>query len=488
MTGRKRQVVTLRSPKPSVRRSILFAAMLAPMLAGPAPGQEPQREEPAQLLPSAPEGWRFERMDLPADFAPDLPVAGFEELRFAPGMFEPAAPGYFSYALAVRSESRLEVDAAFLEDFLVRYYRGLCAAVGESRGMALDVSGVSARVAPGAHGFAAQVELFDAFTSGAPLTLAIEISVHHGDDSTELLGLASPAARDAGVWRTLRAMGRDWRAGRVEATYLNHVFLVVGDDSYAALLDSSWFGGGGLGASEERTTTQGSMTYTGLYVYGSHTYLEFLRSDEALGFRAGDSGVAFGFERAGGAARAAAALQAAGVNSFAGRRTRELAGEAVPWFEILGFEQPTTTSRLTLFALEYVPEFLARWHPKLPPQAPAITRHDVLERYAAALGQEGEHREALLGDLVEVRLALDEKELERFVACARALGLGVLERGPVHEVHGPAQRYVLEPSTAPGGVTELVLALTRDAPRETVELGAFTLELEGRRATLRRRP
>jgi hypothetical protein len=45
---------------------------------------EPQPKP--ELLPSAPKGWRFERIDFPLPFAPDLPHRGFEELRFAPGI------------------------------------------------------------------------------------------------------------------------------------------------------------------------------------------------------------------------------------------------------------------------------------------------------------------------------------------------------------------------------------------------------------------
>ena len=82
-------------------------------------------QEP-ELLPTAPDGWRFERIDMPLSFAPDLDYQGFEELRFAPGMFQPESASYFSYVLALRIAEDLNVDEAFLEDFLTSYYVGLC--------------------------------------------------------------------------------------------------------------------------------------------------------------------------------------------------------------------------------------------------------------------------------------------------------------------------------------------------------------------------
>ena len=57
---------------------LLLLSVVFPLL-----GQEPE------LLPPAPAGWRFERIDFPLDFAPDIEHEGFEELWFAPGMFAP---------------------------------------------------------------------------------------------------------------------------------------------------------------------------------------------------------------------------------------------------------------------------------------------------------------------------------------------------------------------------------------------------------------
>ncbi len=41
------------------------------------------QDKNSSLLP-VPEDWRFEKIDFPLDFAPDLDYQGFEELRFAP--------------------------------------------------------------------------------------------------------------------------------------------------------------------------------------------------------------------------------------------------------------------------------------------------------------------------------------------------------------------------------------------------------------------
>ena len=94
-------------------------------------------QDGAALLPPTPDGWRYERLDFPLSFAPDIELEGFEELRFAPGMFQPGSDTYFSYVLGIRAAGELTVDVAFLESFLLKYYRGLCAAVGEQHDLDL---------------------------------------------------------------------------------------------------------------------------------------------------------------------------------------------------------------------------------------------------------------------------------------------------------------------------------------------------------------
>ncbi len=51
-----------------------------------------------------PTDWRYEKIDLPLDFAPSINYNGFEELRFAPGMFDREAEKYFTYVFVISIE------------------------------------------------------------------------------------------------------------------------------------------------------------------------------------------------------------------------------------------------------------------------------------------------------------------------------------------------------------------------------------------------
>ena len=433
---------------------------------------------PDDLLPETPPGWRYERMDLPLAFAPELEYEGFEELRFAPGMFEPDSDSYFSYVFAIRIEEALSADADFLRTFLERYYLGLCRSVAESRELEVDLSGFSVTVVPedatSMRPIEATIEMVDAFGSGAPLTLAVELHTHAGPEHTEVLGLASPLPRDASVWDDLRAVGDAWRRDRAVPAFLNHFYVVPDAATYAALVADPFLAS--LAVRETRTTVRTDLTYTGLYLYGDTTYFEFLEPSEA--FPPGNTGIAFGFERAGGAEATATALRGRGLEAYVVPITRAYESEQVPWFHMLGITAPAD-SNLSLFALEYDPRFLASWYPELPPAAASIERAAILDRYAHVLAEGGERQVANLVDVTAIHLELDAKDTAHLGRVCAALGYapGRADGALVHD--GPGVRISIQPAARSRGVVAFDLALRTPIEREPLVLGRARFTFRG---------
>ncbi len=165
----------------------------------------------SSLLPKTPKEWRHERLAFPLSFAPDLKYQGFEELRFAPGMFNPQSDTYFTYIFALRLQGTHKVDSDFLRMFLLKYYRGLCEAVGADRDPPLDLERISVSVKKGEDErtggdvFLAEVVMFDAFVTGKPLTLNIEIMAADDPNAEAacLFALASPKPKSDKVWKLL---------------------------------------------------------------------------------------------------------------------------------------------------------------------------------------------------------------------------------------------------------------------------------------------
>jgi hypothetical protein len=158
-------------------RSSIVVPLLVPLLvvlAGACPSPAPPPAEPtARPAPpwATPAGFHGETIPFPLDFAPGVAHRGVEELRFAPGFRDPAAPGYWSYAFVWRTEDPATLDAAALGAELTTYFRGLIDAVDQARQIAnrdaivVTATPSGARVALAAH-------LIDAFTTKQPVELA----------------------------------------------------------------------------------------------------------------------------------------------------------------------------------------------------------------------------------------------------------------------------------------------------------------------------
>ena len=173
------------------------------------------QDAPPYTFP-APEGWGKERLPFPLTFAKDLDYKGFEDLRFAPGMFKPETGDYFSYAFLMWLEGKVTFDAKSLERDLMKYYKGLCTAVATSRKLDLDYSKIAVKAAlqdkkgrlggEEADVFHAQIDWYDPFVTGRPLTLHLEIWTRSADAGKRscLVAIASPKAKTEPIWEALR--------------------------------------------------------------------------------------------------------------------------------------------------------------------------------------------------------------------------------------------------------------------------------------------
>ncbi len=161
---------------------LCLAALIGAVPQAQAQAQVPAKT-PAQTLPTPPAlplrpGWRPERLEFPLTFAPTLPYAGVEDLRFSPGMFKRGAPDYFAYVFQWWLAGSPVFTPATLERDLEAYFRGLMATVAKEKGLVVDPASTHAAVkALGPGQFRAFVNTEDAFNGGAPVDLIINIQV-----------------------------------------------------------------------------------------------------------------------------------------------------------------------------------------------------------------------------------------------------------------------------------------------------------------------
>jgi hypothetical protein len=194
-------------------RNQFLVGLLALSLLAVSPGAQGPGGPPAATILTEPIDWRFERLPVPAPFAPEIKLAGFEEARFAPGMFDTSSPNYFTYVMVIAADGSPELGRSGIEEFLQKYYKGLSIGVGRRKGLTPDQSQMKAEVASmqSGEGYTAKVVFFDTFNDGRKLILNLEAHVisRPGSKKTYMTFLVSPQGRDAAVWRTLHEIGKN---------------------------------------------------------------------------------------------------------------------------------------------------------------------------------------------------------------------------------------------------------------------------------------
>ncbi|SHI24943.1 hypothetical protein [Ferrimonas marina] len=193
----------------------VFALAAAALLQGAVMAAEPEDEVGALVDPptsvgddlvllTRPAQWRGERILLPPEFAPQMAQRGIEELRFAPGMYEPEAEDFFSYLFVFQFERREPLTADELEAMLLAYYLGLCQTVAEDNAFACPAESVTLTLDPVLGGYLARLDWVEPFVTGQPQRLYLELTPVSGDSGALLYGAVSPQPLDHALWSTLR--------------------------------------------------------------------------------------------------------------------------------------------------------------------------------------------------------------------------------------------------------------------------------------------
>jgi hypothetical protein len=169
-----------------IRLGASFLLASAAAVATAAPEPVPQHDKASFVWPVA-EGWRKETIPFPLEFAPDLALSGVEEIRFAPGMFKPGEDGYWSYAFVWWLDGR---------PALARFKASFHALPPPPKKLGHAVQA-----------FAGTVDSYDAFATGKPIVLQLEVHVWDCAEAGRRVAmiLASPQPESAPIWTSLHA-------------------------------------------------------------------------------------------------------------------------------------------------------------------------------------------------------------------------------------------------------------------------------------------
>jgi hypothetical protein len=180
--------------------------------------------EPTFIFETGTPEWKGERLDLPPGFAPDLGWTGVEHIRFAPGMFEAAAPDFFSYVIVFLLEPGSDVTEAALKRETLVYYRGLSKAVMAGKQQSVDTSGFTVTLVPSddksgaptatptATAWTGTLEWVEPFATQQPQKLFLELHAWEHKGQPVVLSCISPVAPGLDdPWKALRSIRAAFR-------------------------------------------------------------------------------------------------------------------------------------------------------------------------------------------------------------------------------------------------------------------------------------
>ena len=157
-----------------------------------------QEEQRSQVLVS-PDSWRYEKLDLPLSFAPEIKIEGFEEVRFAPGWSKQESEQFWTYTFVWVLESPATFTREEMEKNLKHYFDGLMSLVGK-----IDSVGTEASLQQEEFGFSGQVETYDTFFIKDRVLL--NLTIEHNQDLSLWQFRLSPKETSHPVWQQLNSI------------------------------------------------------------------------------------------------------------------------------------------------------------------------------------------------------------------------------------------------------------------------------------------
>jgi hypothetical protein len=258
---------------------------------------------------------------------------------------------------------------------------------------------------------------------------------------------------------------------------LNHIFATVDPQTAEAIRKSEFLRR--FANLEIRTTTGTRSTWTGRYLYGKQTYIEFFAPED---FHINDKpapigswGIALSGDAAGFNHVLKRRLEAAGHKALVEMETRKFGDRTVPWFEALTAiskhgDSGALGETVTVWAMEYQPSY---FNLAEAAKEPAEGPDDVIsrERY-----QPDVYAERMMRDIVQVHFNVGPHDFARIEPLLKAAGYRITRSaGEVVADGAEADFHFTLIAPDAQGLREIRFALNAPARRHVETIGRSTL-------------
>jgi hypothetical protein len=263
-------------------------------------------------------------------------------------------------------------------------------------------------------------------------------------------------------------------ADRTPSVFLSHFYVAVDRSTYDALQRSPEIAA--LAGIEERHTVAGSRNWSGFYVYGRQTYIEFFAADPLPdGSPKEDCGLGLIVEKAGGVDAVATRLRTLfGDTVEIDKQVRTISTGDIPWYIAAAVDTGAPEAMAT-WVMEVDPSYLAAIHPG------SLIRHPLgREQYLSW----NFLPDRLLDAVVGIRAALNSVEMTRLANELELIGWSVHREGGGFRAKGSDAKLEVLRAGSRVGIQQVDLRLRRSVPKRTIELGSTKLLLDGKTGQL----
>lgn len=273
------------------------------------------------------------------------------------------------------------------------------------------------------------------------------------------------------------APGPTNEAQATQIAHLNHFYATVDAETAAAIRESAFVK---HFANLEVRTTKGTLsTWTGTYLYGRQTYVEFFGPGDfqidGKPAPVGAWGIALSGDRPGHVAELKSKLELAGLKAVVELDTRTFGERKVPWFTALTAVSQHGDSGgrddvISLWAMEYVPSYF-----ELPeaPKEPAEGAEDAIsrERYQSDL-----YQQRMMRDVTRVEFSVGAKDFARIEPLLTAAGFKMSRVGDRVAANGQETDLVFH-LTGQMGLRKIEFALNAPSAPSMHNIGRSSLSV-----------
>jgi len=251
------------------------------------------------------------------------------------------------------------------------------------------------------------------------------------------------------IFLTLAPLASACSGDRLPPVFLSHFYVTLDQASYDALRSSPELAA--LSKVAETHVAAGSRKWTGFYIYGRQTYMEFFGAVAAPeGMRLGDAGLGLAVEEVAGVGTIASRLRTV----FGGRvkvepAHRTTAAGVIPWFTAASVENPKVEGLNTWF-METDPGYLAAMHPGSRIERPLGREEDLAWRFIP---------DRPLDNVVGLTAALNSSDMAQLAAELELAGWAVRRGSGGFVAVGPDAKITVVVAGARAGLQQAELRL-----------------------------